>query len=86
MPNSLKKVLHLGKNDRIVTAYAQRSFGPGWSNSLIWVIVRNKEGYLREECIQPEERTAGLHWLYDVSAAAHASLMDALRSAIEARR
>lgn len=83
MDKSLKKVLRLGKHDRIVTAYAQRASGPGWSNSPLWVIVRDGDGKLREECIQPEERTAPLHWLYDVAEAAHISVLAALQAALK---
>lgn len=85
MAMSIKKLLRLSKHDRIVTAYAQHAAGPGWANSPLWVIVRDGDGKLREECIQPEERTPALHWLYDVAAASHRSLMDAMQQAISGK-
>lgn len=62
------------KECHVVTAYAERAAGPGWANSPIWVIVRDGDKRLHQICIQPEERTAHLHYLYDVSAASHAAM------------
>jgi len=68
------------KDDRIVTAYAESAAGPGWANQPIWVIVRGRDGALREECIQPDEQTDWMYALYAVSAAAHGSMVKAVRA------
>ena len=67
--------------DVIVTAYAQPCAGPGWGNSPIWVVVKNGDGKLREECIQPDEQTECMYKLYSVCAAAHSSLMYEIENA-----
>jgi hypothetical protein len=67
------------KGEQIVTAYAERARGPGWSNNPIWVIVRDSGGNLREECLQPAELSLEMYHLYGVSEAAHHSMVEAVR-------
>ena len=64
----------ISKNDTIVTAYCCSASGPGWGNSPIWVIVRDREGKMREECIQPKEQTRDMWVLYGVSQATHLAM------------
>ena len=66
------------KDDTIVTVYAETAIGPGWMNRPIWVIVRGKDGVLREECIQPEERNDELHTLALVSEAINDAMVAAV--------
>ena len=70
--------MKLAKDDVIITAFAERASGPGWANAPIWVIVQNGNGTMRRECIQPEERTAAMAWLYDTSESAHKSMTGAV--------
>lgn len=79
----VKKILGIAKGDRVLCAYAQRAAGPGWANSPLWVVIRKADGSLSEECIQPEERTAAMHWLYDVLESAHVSMVTAINQAIQ---
>ena len=65
--------------DTLVTAFAHRAHGPGWANRPIWIIVRARDGTLREECIQPEDQNAAMLWLYDISEAAHIAMCAAVR-------
>lgn len=60
--------MHLNEDDRVVTAWAENASGPGWSNEIIWVLVRERGGKLREVAIQPEERSNGLALLHNISA------------------
>lgn len=73
------------KDETIVTAFAERASGPGWSNMPIWVIVRGVNQSLREECIQPADQTAGMHTLFDVSNAAHQAMKSAVESMVRNR-
>lgn len=41
----------------IVCAYAEHASGPGWANSLVWVVERDGNGWLHHRAIQPEEQT-----------------------------
>lgn len=66
-------------NEHIVTAYAESADGPGWANAPIWVIIRQEDGTLCWECIQPKDQTAEMVILYKVSQAAHQSMVAAVR-------
>lgn len=59
------------KEDKIVTAFAESASGPGWANQPVWIIVRDKLGNLREECLQPEEQTETMQAIYKISQAVH---------------
>ncbi|MFO0450056.1 MAG: hypothetical protein ACK52I_15595 [Pseudomonadota bacterium] len=56
--------------ETIVTAFAENAR----KNKPIWVIVRGADFKLREECIQPENQTADMIALFNVSSAAHESM------------
>ena len=75
--------MRLAKNERIVTAYARLACGPGWSNMPVWIVVRDANGNLREECMQPDEQTAEIAHLYNVSEAAHYAMVAAVERAIK---
>jgi hypothetical protein len=62
--------MKLNDGDVIVTAWSENCSGPGWSNQLIWVLVREPGGRLREESIQPGERTEAMATLHNICAAA----------------
>ena len=81
-PLKTRKALGITPDDQIVCAYADRASGPGWANSPLWVIVR-RGGILRQECLQPEEQTREIAWLYSVSASAHEAMTGAVRAAVE---
>jgi hypothetical protein len=68
------------KGEAIVTAFAEYAAGPGWSNRPLWVIVRDADKRLREECIQPSEQTAEMHALFRVSNAAHLAMSGAVET------
>ncbi|VVE33885.1 hypothetical protein [Pandoraea commovens] len=79
-------MLKLAKTDRIVTAYAEPAHGPGWANSPVWLIVRDGNGNLRQECLQRSELSADMHTLYRVSAAAHIEMTSAAERHIKIRK
>jgi len=54
--------------EHIVTAWAEKASGPGWSNFPIWVLIIEPMGTYRLECIQPEEQTDEMRTLFKVSA------------------
>lgn len=74
------------KGETIVTAFADYASGPGWANRPIWVIVRDANQKLREECIQPEQHTADMVALFSVSHAAHSAMTGAVRSWVGRKR
>lgn len=71
--------MNLKDGDFIVTAYAESCAGPGWANTPVWIIVQDKEGKLRKECLQPDEQNETMRTLYYISEEAHC----AMRRAVE---
>ena len=77
----------LGPDEYVVAAFAEHASGPGWANSPVVMIVYDRStGKLRQEGLQPEEQTAEMHTLYDVSAAAHGAMTAAVRRHLEHRQ
>lgn len=72
------KFLH--KGDTIIVAWAEPAKGPGWSNRPIWVIIRDRQFKLRQECIQPEDQDYDTMMLYNVSALVTADFTSAVRN------
>jgi len=64
--------------DTIVTAFADRCSGPGWSNSPVLVVVRDEKQKLRMEYLQPREQSGEIAALYDTSQAAHRAMVRAV--------
>ena len=57
--------------DSVVMAWAEACSGPGWSNRIVWVLVRERfSSALRLECLQPEQQGAEIVALFKVCAAA----------------
>jgi hypothetical protein len=69
------KTIKLNRGDRIVAVMPEYSAGPGWANQPVWVFIRQNDGTFREECIQPEERTAAMHTLFATGATVCAALV-----------
>ena len=68
------------KDDHIVTAYAESASGPGWANAPVWVVVKDIDGKLRIECLQPNEQSAEIYSLYEISQATHSAMVSAVKS------
>jgi hypothetical protein len=56
-------------DDRIVTVWCERHSGPGWGNSPVHVIIRDGNGKLREEWLQPDDQPQELDAIYDAAEA-----------------
>ena len=70
--------MKLAEGDSIVTAYAEAASGPGWTNSPVWVIVRDINGKLRQECLQPDEQSDEIRLLYPLSSNLHGMMIKAV--------
>lgn len=75
----LREILKPG--DSVVCGYATVASGPGWTNRPYWIIVRDAEGKLREECLQPKEQPLNLQLLYPFAEQVHEACVRALRNA-----
>lgn len=78
--------LILGPHDHIVTAFADYAAGPGWANTPVHVIVRDGNGKLREEYLQPNEQSAEIRTLFAVSAATHQTMANAVKRSLKKAR
>jgi len=81
MTAKTRRALHMTRTDRMVTAYAQPASGPGWSNRPLYVIVEDRDGKLRSECLQPDEFSRDLSLLYGIASVVHGELLKMLESA-----
>lgn len=67
--------MKLNAHDRIVAVAATPASGPGWANTPLWVVVQDRNGKLRRECLQPDEQSDGIRVLYATAAAVHAAMV-----------
>ena len=73
----------LGAHEHIVTAWAQPAAGPGWANQPLYLLIRDSNGKLRTECLQPDEQTAEMRTLYGISAHVHSQLTRSAESIVK---
>ncbi|MBM5651978.1 hypothetical protein GSH05_09955 [Burkholderia pseudomallei] len=78
----MSEKLKIGKDERVITAFAEPAAGPGWRNQPIWGIIRDGNGHLRQECIQPEQQTYAMALLYRASYELHSAMAMAADDAI----
>jgi len=68
--------------EHVVVAWAEKARGSGWSNDLIWVLVRDGDGHLRIHAIQPTEQNREMLVLHGPSEAVCSQLTQEVRNAI----
>lgn len=71
-------MLRLHEGERIVAVVPEYASGPGWSNTPLWVYVRDLSGVIREFAIQPQEQTLEMLLLFKILEAAHTAMRDAV--------
>ena len=60
----------LSAGEHICSARPEFAYGAGWTNTPIWVIIREPDGTYRKECLQPEEQTEEMRLLFEITAKA----------------
>ena len=75
----LRKV---GKDEQVVTVWAEGASGPGWTNRPVWILVRELGGKLRIDCLQPDRHTREIDTLYAISEAVHGKMRMAVRAVV----
>ncbi len=78
-PRDGKVVLACG--ERIVAVVPEYAYGPGWRNPIVWVYIQTQDGAIRYVDIQPDEQSSAMDMLFDIGAATHAALIDAVPAA-----
>lgn len=78
--------MKINDGDYIVTAWAEPASGPGWANRPVWVLVRNRNGEHRVECLQPSEHTEEMAGHYPYSALASGCMTKAARRHPQAKK
>jgi hypothetical protein len=76
------RTIKLAYGERVVAVVPERCNGPGWSNAPTWVYIATNDGRLREECVQPGERTPELQALF----AAGEAMCNALAAAVPVKK
>lgn len=76
MENKNKPTIY--KDEHIVAAWAEPASGPGWSNTPVWVLIRDSStGKYRVDALQPHEQTGRMSdILYKVSSIAHTDMVE----------
>ena len=60
--------------DKVLFAVAEDCTGPGWSNSIVWVVYRGEDGSIEIASMQPDEQTSEIRALHPVAACASSRL------------
>jgi len=69
--------LKITKDEYVVCAYPKMAAGPGWANTPIVVVIKNRlNNTYREEYIQPKEQTDTMRIMFPVLNAAHFAVMN----------
>lgn len=66
---------------QILTAWAEHCTGPGWTNDLIWYLLRDETGDLSIRAIQPATQTTRMLMLRGVSEVVSRQLTAEVRAA-----
>jgi hypothetical protein len=77
--------LKLGERETIVCTYAKPAHGPGWRNQPLWVIIRDYDGSLREECLQPSQQGPDVRRIYGIAAEVHEAMLSAVGKVVSRR-
>ena len=80
------KTIHLADGERILAVVPEYCSGPGWANQIVVVYISTGDWEIRQEYIQPEERTPAMHALFSSGAAITAALLSAVPMKKEAVR
>ena len=68
--------MKLSKTEHIVGVWAEKAAGPGWSNQLVWVCIRDQlDGSYRVDALQPDEQTKMCQDMFSVFHASFEALM-----------
>ena len=72
------KTIHLADGERILSVVPEYCSGQGWTNELVIVYISTEDWEIRQEYIQPEERTPAMHALFSSGSAIQAALLSAV--------
>jgi hypothetical protein len=56
--------MRLGEREQIVAVVPESCSGPGWSNWILNVYIRDAEGKIREECLQKTELSEAMNLVF----------------------
>lgn len=75
--------MKLDKGSKVVIAWADKCYGPGWSNNPVWLIVRDTNGKLEQLCLQPEEQTKEIRILFSTNYESSATMTEIIANLVE---
>jgi hypothetical protein len=77
----VKKPILLHEGEFVLTAWAERASGPGWSNTPVYAVIANQSASpptYRVVCIQPNEQTFEMKTVFPYSLQSHADMVEAV--------
>lgn len=75
MPSSK---IELRDRDYVIGVIPERASGPGWSNQLVWVLIRDCMGTVRTEAIQGRDFSKDVDTIFATANTAHMTLHNAV--------
>ena len=63
-PTFLEIPMRLGEREQIVAVVPESCSGPGWSNWIVNVYIRDADGKIREECLQQTELSEAMNLVF----------------------
>lgn len=73
------------KDDAVIAVFGERCSGPGWSNTLYWVLVKRGNRY-EVEAVQPDQQTPLMRQLHNISDDVNSRLVREVVTKISGRR
>jgi len=71
------------KHDCVIAAWCEHAAGPGWANSPVFVVVKDRrDGTHRIECLQPEEQTFVMSVIFGICAQSHNILVSEVEKCV----
>lgn len=71
-------MINLDPGETITTAWCEYNLKGEAENAIIYVVIRGVRDSLRIETITPKDQTLAELWQFNIQAAAHASLLNAI--------
>ena len=65
----------LKHGEHILAVVPEYASGSGWANSPLFIYISDAHGDVRTVCLQPQEQTEGMHYLFPICATANAAML-----------
>jgi hypothetical protein len=77
-----KKAVGAKKPQKVIHAWCELASGPGWQNSIVWVLLRDTDGRLSLDGLQPREYGEVLRVMHAAADVANRTLCSLTRKSV----